>query len=323
MTFRKALFIQIKMLGDILMLTPAIRAFKNKFPDTKLDLAVQSPGDILLRNNPYVDNIIMVPPVSWRFPFKQIKAMNELRRNHYDLAVDFLGNPRSAHFTFLTRAEMRVGYEDAQFKYAYSKTSPRVFNYSAISKLNYIGFLGIDTGNYLPEFYLDDAVELPPEILELRDRKLVAISPVSLREHKVWPAANFAKVAKFLAVKYQYHPVVIVGPGEKRFLDEFARQAQTAYTPLYIDDLMRLGAVIKACQLFVGNDNGPKHIAVAMGLPTFTIYSNLIDPIGWNYPDLRHHRYIGGANSDKVVPIKDIPATDIIAKIDEFINQLD
>jgi ADP-heptose:LPS heptosyltransferase len=322
MTFRKALFIQIKMLGDILMLTPAIRAFKNKFPDTKLDLAVQSPGDVLLRNNPYVDNIIMVPPVSWRFPIKQLKVIGEFRRNHYDLAIDFLGNPRSAHFTYLTRAKMRVGYEDARFKYAYNKTSPRVFNYSAISKLNFISFLGIDTSNYLPELYLDDAVKLPPEMSAPGDRKLVAISPVSLREHKVWPTANFTVVAKYLADKYQYHPVVIVGPGEKRFLDEFARHAQTDYTPLYIDDLMQLGKAIKACHLFVGNDNGPKHIAVAMGLPTFTVYSHLINPIGWNYPDLRHHQYIGGTKGDKVISITDIPVTEAIVKIDEFIEQL-
>jgi heptosyltransferase-3 len=323
MIIRKALFIQLKMLGDILMLTPAIKAFKRKYPDCELDVAVESPGEILLQHNPYIDNLIKVPKTNRYNLLKQLQFVRSVRRKQYDMAIDFLGNPRSAHYTFLSGAKTRVGYSDARFTYAYNRTSHRDSGYSALSKLNYIAFLGIDTSDYMPEFHLDQEIEPPNEIKALAEGKLVAISPVSLREHKVWPTANFAEVAKHLAEKYGYHPVVIVGPREKRFLDEFARYSKVTYTPLYIDDLMRLGAALKACRLFVGNDNGPKHFAVALGLPTFTVYSHLINPASWNYPDPTRHRFIGGSVGRQVLPLKEIPVAKMIAPLDEFIDQLD
>ena len=319
MTFGNVLFIQIKMLGDILMLTPAIRAFKEKFPESKIDVAVQPPGEMLLRHNPNVNRVISLKTKHWYELIGQLGLICRLRNNDYDLAVDFLGNPRSAHYTFLSGAKRRIGYSDARFQYAFTDSYPRTHEYSAISKLRFLEPLGVDISNYRPEFYLDPEAKLPEEISSLAGIKLAAVSPVSLKDHKVWPVANFGKVINYIYDKYKLHSLVIVGPGERRYLDEIKTHIKVPYTPVQINDLSQLGLALKSCSIYIGNDNGPKHIAVAMGLPTVTVYSHLSDPVCWEYPDQNDHKYIGGMARSDCRPIGQITPEQVIAKIDDLL----
>jgi ADP-heptose:LPS heptosyltransferase len=322
MTPRRVLFIQLKMLGDILMLTPSIKAFKKKYPDSKLDVLVEPPGDVLLRQNPYVDYVIATRTKKWYSLTRQLSLIRTLRRRSYDLAVDFLGNPRSAHYTYLSGAKKRIGYDDTRFKYAYSNTYKRTNGYSAVSKLDFISFLDIPKDDFMPEFHFDGSIEIPLEMQTLNDRKLAVISPVSLRSHKIWPIAKFAEISRYIHDKYDFFSLVIAGPGEKKFLNEFSKAAKAPFAPLYIDNLVKLAAVIKKCDLFIGNDNGPKHIAVAMGLPTYAIFSHLSDPVCWTYPDPQRHKFIGGANHSDGLPIEQIRAAIVIDQLSDFIEGL-
>jgi len=52
-----------------------------------------------------------------------------------------------------------------------------------------------------------------------------------------------------------------------------------------------LGVILRKCDLHIGNDNGTKHIAVAMGKPTITIYGPH-DPVSWTYPDSSRHKFL-------------------------------
>jgi len=322
MKFDRVLFVQLKMLGDILMLTPAIRAFKKKYPDTLLDVAVESPGDDLLRYNPNVNDTITLRSKRWYDLAGQRRFISKLRRNKYDIVIDFLGNPRSSHYSFLTGAPVRIGYGDAQYRYAYTQTYERKFNYSAYSKLDFLKFLGINSEDVSLEFNLPKQVRLPEEFSQLHQERIVAISPVSLRDDKIWPIENFVRISGFLQTKFGLYPVVIVGPGEKSYLDNFKKLAKSPYLPLYIDNLYVLGAVLKRCRMFIGNDNGPKHIAVAMGLPTYAVFSHRSDPVGWTYPDPVRHRFSGGKNRPDCAPIAEIKYEDVIARISRMIGEL-
>jgi ADP-heptose:LPS heptosyltransferase len=42
-----------------------------------------------------------------------------------------------------------------------------------------------------------------------------------------------------------------------------------------------LPLVLQACDLFVGNNSGPQHLAAALGVATVCIHSGVIDPREW------------------------------------------
>jgi ADP-heptose:LPS heptosyltransferase len=50
---------------------------------------------------------------------------------------------------------------------------------------------------------------------------------------------------------------------------------------VHIIALQDLPRLLAACDLFIGNNSGPKHLAAAIGLPTIGIHSGVVDPVEW------------------------------------------
>ena len=82
---------------------------------------------------------------------------------------------------------------------------------------------------------------------------------------------------------------VFWGPGEKALAEEVARgigEGACVIAPTHtIADLAR---ELAACRVVVTNCAGPKHVAVALGVPTVTIHGSS-DPVSWTpvHPDHR------------------------------------
>ena len=55
----KFLLIQLRRIGDVLMTTPSIRLLRESFPEAHLAFLTESPSDQVLRENPYLDEILL------------------------------------------------------------------------------------------------------------------------------------------------------------------------------------------------------------------------------------------------------------------------
>jgi ADP-heptose:LPS heptosyltransferase len=100
-------------------------------------------------------------------------------------------------------------------------------------------------------------------------------------------------------------PVVISGPGEAGYCRSIAEAADLPGEQLQVfDDLGNMAAFLQRSALFIGNDGGPKHLAVAMKTPTVTLFRN-DPPEYWTPPsDLNHVAIISqtGESSEGDVP---------------------
>jgi ADP-heptose:LPS heptosyltransferase len=131
---------------------------------------------------------------------------------------------------------------------------------------------------------------------------------------------------------FEFSPVILTGPGENSVAGRLA-ELMAPVKPLFlnIERLGLLGAVLERAGLHIGNDNGPKHIAVACGAPTFTVYGPH-SPVSWTYPDSGRHGFITPAEADpgckkenhKCGPdcIIKITVNAVIEKLRIFINNL-
>src|SRR5262249_24622611 len=67
-TKQKILVIQLAGLGDTLMLTPALAALRNRYPDAKIDLiTLHDYVRDAFRNHPLIDEIRVLPAYSGRW----------------------------------------------------------------------------------------------------------------------------------------------------------------------------------------------------------------------------------------------------------------
>lgn len=277
---RRILLLQLYHLGDVLLTTPAIRAARAAFPSATIDFVTSPAGAHALERNPHLSSILVNP------------GLMEIFRGRYDAAVDMHSVPRTAKLVAATRARMRVGLRGrGPRNFAYTHLLAREPNavYMAVQKLRLLAPLGVDERNAdlsieiaLHEEEKKFAANLF-ERHELGDRPVVAISPVSRHDFKQWGAANWAVVADALA-ESGAQILITSGPGEEAQAAAVALLMKTDAVWQYGPTTVRqLAAMYQRCAIWLGNDGGPKHIAVAAKTPTVTVYRRQLGGV-WSDP---------------------------------------
>ena len=96
----------------------------------------------------------------------------------------------------------------------------------------------------------------------------------SFGSSKLWPPAHFARCRRRDRTAARRSPVVLApGPGEEALAQEIARAMREPALVLAEPptSLAELVALIAGAALHLGNDTGPRHIAVALGIPTIVL----------------------------------------------------
>lgn len=83
---RSILIIQTAFLGDVILVTPLIRATHLLFPEARIDVLVIPETAPVLANNPYIRRVLTFDKRGNK-ALAFIKTLREIHRSRYDLAV--------------------------------------------------------------------------------------------------------------------------------------------------------------------------------------------------------------------------------------------
>lgn len=288
----KILAIQLYRIGDALLTLPAVKELKKNFPQATIDFLAQNPAAEILKGNPAIDQLIVYDPKRpWHF-------IGHVRAQKYDWVIDFLGTPRTAVLTALSGATVRAGLSRVFHRWAYNRPlpDPQGSFYIAEEKIRLLAPLGVKFhGDLNAEINIPDASKAfardffsshPPA------RPRIVLSPVSRRHFNRWPLDRYAALADRLIAELKASVFIAWGPGEKENAEIVSSLMKEK--PLIAPQtkhLMDLAALLEHADLFIGNDNGVKHIAASLQVPTFTIYGPH-SPVSWTFPDPARHRFI-------------------------------
>lgn len=278
---RSILVVQLRRLGDVILTTQALTALKKRYPGAKLDLLVEAPGAEAVAGHPAIDEVLLYDASG---PFGALRAALRVRARRYDWVIDFLANPRTALLTALSGAKVKAGPAHVRRNWAYGHkmVQPAKACYTGLEKVLWLKDLGVAATDAppLPQLYLAARPE--------RTENVVGLVPPSRQLTRRWPADSYARLGRLLRDKHGCRLKVFWGPGEKDLADEVVRGigAGAAAIPetRTIADLAR---EIVACRVLVSNCAGPKHVAVALGVPTVTIHGSS-DPASWTPPHPDH-----------------------------------
>lgn len=297
-TPRRVLIIQLRRIGDVLLATPIFRALRAAWPAAEITLLVETPFEPVVRHNPHINRVISLPrKQSLR---RDVKAILELRKEQFDLVIDLLGKPRTALWSRLTGAPRRIGFA-AQGRclfYTDAVTITDPLAYSACHKAELLKPLGIE----IADWRLDLPVHASERLAALKalttmklpaHRRLVAIAPGSRRTDKLWMPECFAEVADRLANEHALTPLFVCGPGEEAQVAAVRNQMKSpSWFNANRPSLPQVQATLEQCALFVGNDTGLRHMAVAAGIPTVAIFGQP-RPSNWTPPNDPRHQSLG------------------------------
>jgi heptosyltransferase-3 len=300
-TFRRILLTRMKFIGDIVLTTPLIRTLRDTFPDAYIAYLGDAQSVSLLEHNPYLSEIIPFDfspkgVFNRNTLIEQMRVAVLLRKRKFDLAIDLFCNPRSALLTFATGAPVRVGGDfhlrgklyTIRIRDDGTPKSAIDFHYQSLKAA------GIQPLHYKTEIFLTENEKADArEFLKQQGidaaKPVVAIHPGATWPSKMWLPERFAQLSERIFAELHAQTVLTAGPDDLEVVKKVQHAAPKNVPALSVLTLRQLAAVLSQCSVFVTNDCGPMHIAVAVGTSTIGIFGpgeeNIWFPYTQEFPD--------------------------------------
>jgi lipopolysaccharide heptosyltransferase II len=282
---RRILLSRLRFMGDVILTTPLIRRLKAVFPEAKLSYLTQDTFAPLLLHNPHLDEGIPFPIRG--SVAEQARVYLQLRQRRFDLAIDLFGNPRTALMTWLTGAPIRAGgdFRGRGKLYNVRVPAPSVEPHAIDFHWRSLEAVGIAKGDNRTEVFIASeekrwAREFLNELSIDSSRPIVGLHPGATWPNKRWPEKYFAELARQLCDR-NVRVLITQGPGEESIVMEVMQQISPlklpearsqAITLLPVLSLRQLASVQQEMQVFISNDCGVMHLAVAVGTPTIGLF---------------------------------------------------
>lgn len=316
----RILLVRLSAFGDCLHAVPTLVALRRHFPSAEIGWAIEDLGHSLLRGHPMVDHFHLYPRRAFQGSettvSSGIRSMRQFRKElaavQYEVCIDLQGLTKSGMVAWWSGAKRRIGFKGAE-----SREFNLVFNNERVEppadavhivekNLSLLKPLGV-TIPVKPDWVLpsfeEEAEGMRPFLEKCgllnpdgSFRPYAVINPGATWFTKRWPPESFGQVAKGL-VESQNLPVVVPWHGEEEL-----KAAQTIsglggpQAFLAPDtDLRQLAALIAPAILFVGNDSGPLHLAVALGVNSVAIFG-ATDPLRNGPYGAMHRMQTGGVD---------------------------
>jgi heptosyltransferase-2 len=293
----KALFIRIDRIGDLVLSTPALKAFKHYYPDCELSVLASKSNRLVLLNLPYVDNIITYDK-NQRI-IKKMSTLRQLRKYGYDLVVDPYSSYelKTALIAAHNGATLRLGYASYGREVFFNITAQNPENNQHFRDvvLNVLKPLGVEKTTSTPEIHLSEEEKEWSQCwikrYQIGFKPIVGIHPGANYESQRWLPEHFADLIDKINDEEKFAPILFLGPADV-FLGKIIKKMIKIDLPTFTsDDLRKFLALQSLCDVFICNNSGPLHLAVAQKIRTISFMGPTEKsrwlPIGRNHKVLR------------------------------------
>src|SRR5579864_1840256 len=301
---RRILVVKLATLGDVLTMTPALRALRVSFPQTHIGVLTTPAGAPALRGLDSFDEIVTFdkyafdrPRDVWRGVPLGIRFAGQLRAGRWDTLVLLhhlttpFGIAKYATLALLSGASRRVGLENGRGRWFLTDgAEDRGFGWrhEVDYALDVVARLG---ARYPGEPHLELAI---PDTCGARENvALLMPGSGAFSRARRWAPERFAAVGRQLAKAHGLEPRVLSGldADEQRLaIDVAASIGREARVVPPAASPQALGELVRRCRLVVANDGGVVHVATAVGTPVVAVFGPSNDRAWGPYPvgDPRH-----------------------------------
>jgi len=277
---QRILVFHLNQIGDLIFTLPALKALREAFPGARITSVLRPHLAGLIAHSGFVDEIVHRPPGG---PLRVLPLARRLRRLRPDLAIAFSQSATMALCAWLSGARQRVGYLDSDLCRLLNhrvqvrgipcpRKVHRLVRSLGLSpdKRDYVGLVRLSA---------EDVAEGDGLLAEANlsgAGPLIALAPGEStgQPHKSWSTAGFREVAAALA-RQDHARLLMVGSEKDRMLGHEIVTILGRRTGANLAGRTtpsQLAAVLARCDLLIGIDSGPMHVAAAMGVPVVALF---------------------------------------------------
>lgn len=266
---RSILIIMEEGIGNMVMLTPAIRMLKHICPQIKITVWGKEPAVQVIRGWECVDKVI-----------------TDFDNCYYDLCYATIWSSKTL---------AQYGNALNMFCKNHLKSDLNPNRHEAIQHNIIADFMGGYGELAKPHC---ETIKTDEEIAELHKKlevagiadplqKYIVFGDTALRlpggewDVKRWP--HYHELSELIRRKFPEYRVVMIGDNQDRHeADRMKWPANVSLDLMGVLNIRELAEVLSMATLYVGNDTGPTHIAAALGTKTYAIFAPTI--LGKNMP---------------------------------------
>lgn len=296
---RRILVLHHYEIGDVLCITPALRALRRAFPEAHLAVLVAENCRVVVEGNPDVNEVLAYRRAKYQsrwldrlFSSDLLRVIREIRRHRFDLAIS-MRRPYSntnALLAYVSGAPWRLGYlAPASHRFRFflnlGKHPEDKILHEVDSGLELLESFGVPrAGRELtlrPEPAVQAQVRARLDAAGFGGGRLAFVHISSRREPNRWPLPAFAQAADALHEKLGYSVLLSWAPGDETNplfpgddgkAEEVASLMRTRPILLRTPTLTELIAAVSLSDFVLSPDGGCVHIAAALGIPQVAVF---------------------------------------------------
>src|SRR3972149_682794 len=316
----RILVIQIGGIGDVIRLFPCLLLLRREFPDASITTLTQY-GDKILRLLPdsseiISENIILEPSKRDKTMMSKLHLALRLRKSSFDLVFSpnyGLGMIEFSIISFLTGAPYRIGYNYRGSGFLYSskmdikEDTPLLLQHLELLSKTGVRNNSIDGKIWfkVPEEDLSFAQSFLQHHNVSKNDLLLAIAPItiadrdykspmhhrSLFDYRAWPEDRYMKLINEI---FRLYKVKIIVLGDSLSSGRLSDYLIHSKNPNVINavgktNIGQAAALIETSNLFISNDSGLLHVAIALQKPSIGIFGStsprqVIHPVDYCIP---------------------------------------
>lgn len=269
-------------LGDVVHGLPVINAIRRAHPDCRITWVAEPMPASVLEPHASIDRVVIFRKKDGLRGLRQLR--DDLRRERFDIVLDFNIYFKSVFPTVFARAPVRVGFgrdraRDAVWLFTNRHLPPRPRAHTQDMFLEFLDALGVPR-----PVHLDWRLSLTAEeraaqdrfFAEYAGREIAAVVPASANSKKDWVPERYVELVDRLDKEFGLLPMLLGGPGmrETGIARMVAEGALTDVVWAMGDGVRRLLWLIERSRLVIAPDTGPVHIARALDVPVVGLYGH-------------------------------------------------
>lgn len=326
----KILVVKTRSMGDNIIMLPALRLLRERFPTAEIDVLTVTESAAPLRPLLFIDGIYSFQKRGIvRRLWQTAILLRKIRNKHFDLAINLQASKGSEKVMLLSGAKKRLIYP-----YIYGKSSKyshfhigksREIKQTFMEDIDALRPLGVSDKGWsfdypVSETNLSKAKDIVTEYA-IPFKKFIVIHPGGDRSEKRWSSRNFARLIDIIDRKLLMKSIVIYTKNEHSIYKGIFKNTETEPIGLSLPfDL--LTGLIKSSLVFIGNDSAPHHLACALNIPSIVLMSRDRRNTWHPYNEKYHRVIVGALKNGKENPIERITVDDVFSTLKELIAVL-
>lgn len=277
---KKFLIIQTAFLGDVILATPVILELKRIYPDCQLDVLVRKGNESLLKNNPFIDEVLVFDKKKGKYA-SIVQLIKRFRKEKYDEVINLQRFASSGMIAGFSGAKSIVGFNKNPFSFLYSKKITHLLDncHEVERNLECIQHHGA-VSKRRPELFPSES-DFEKVIQYQKDGDYFCFAPASVWFTKQLPFEKWVELGKVLSKKGK---IYLLGGKEDKDLCERIRLEIDSANCINLAgklNLLQSAALMKTAKRNYVNDSGPMHLCSAMNAPVTAFYCSTIPAFGF------------------------------------------